>query len=53
METNRLRGIADRCRELARIAVRDEVRQQLHLWAEEFEAEANCERDARAKIQRT
>jgi hypothetical protein len=45
MEMRRLREIADRCRELSRIAVRDEVRQQLRLWAEEFEAETNGEPD--------
>ena len=45
MNAKRLRAIADRCRELSRIAVRDEVRQQLRQWAEEFEVEANGERD--------
>ena len=32
--------MADRCRELHRIAVRDEVREQLRQWAIDFEAEA-------------
>jgi hypothetical protein len=39
--------MADRCRELERIAVRDEVRQQLRQWAEEFEAEAKAIENAK------
>jgi hypothetical protein len=31
---------AQRCRELERIAVMAEVREQLRLWAEEFDAQA-------------
>ena len=34
-------AMADRCRELLRIAVRDEVREQLRQWADDFEAEAD------------
>ncbi len=38
---NELRAMADRCRELQRIAVRDEVRDQLLQWAADFDAEAD------------
>jgi len=34
--------MADRCRELHRIAIRDEVREQLTRWTEDFEAEAEA-----------
>ena len=40
MNAREFRAMADRCRELHRIAVRDEVREQLRRWAEDFEAEA-------------
>lgn len=33
---------AERCRELLRIAVRQEVRDQLRVWVEDFEAEADA-----------
>jgi len=33
-------AMADRCRELQRVAVRDDIREQLRQWAEDFEAEA-------------
>ena len=32
----------NRCRELQRIAARDEVREQLRRWAGDFEAEAEA-----------
>jgi hypothetical protein len=37
-----LRAKAQRCRELLRIAARDEVRAQLRQWAEDFDAEAEA-----------
>jgi hypothetical protein len=42
MDAERFRALADRCRELARVTVRDEVRQQLRDWAHEFDAEAEA-----------
>jgi len=42
MNAREFRAMADRCRELHRIAVRDEVREQLRRWAEDFEAEAEA-----------
>ena len=36
------RALAVRCRELARIAGRDDVRQQLGEWVHDFEAEAEA-----------
>ena len=36
------RAMADRCRELERVAVRDDVRQQLRHWAADFDAEAEA-----------
>jgi hypothetical protein len=35
-----MRARAQRCRELLRIAVRPEVKEQLREWAEEFEEDA-------------
>ena len=40
MNAREFRAMADRCRELHRIAVRDEVREQLRRWTEDFVAEA-------------
>jgi hypothetical protein len=34
--------MADRCRELHRIAIRDEVREQLRQWAIDLDAEADA-----------
>jgi hypothetical protein len=42
MNAQEFRSMADRCRELLRIAVRDEVRQQLRQWAGDFDAEAEA-----------
>jgi len=47
MNAREFRALADRCRELERIAVRDEVRQQLRQWVEDFEAEAKAVENAR------
>ena len=34
------RDKAEQCRDLPRLAARDDVREQLHEWAEDFDAEA-------------
>jgi len=34
------RDKAQRCRELLRVAIRDDVREQLREWAQDFDAEA-------------
>ena len=47
MNAREFRALADRCRELERIAVRDELRQQLRQWVEDFEAEAKAIENAR------
>jgi hypothetical protein len=39
--------MAERCRELQRVAVRDDVREQLSQWAEDFETEAETVDKAR------
>ena len=41
------RHMAERCRELQRIAVRDEMREQLRQWSVDFEAEAKAVENAR------
>jgi hypothetical protein len=40
MDAAEFRAKAQRCRDLLRVAVGDDVRQQLREWAQEFEAEA-------------
>ena len=40
MDAQGFRALADRCRELARVAVRDDIRRQLCQWIDDFEAEA-------------
>lgn len=42
MDPNKMRAIAVRCRELSRVAVRDDIREQLRQWAEEFDAQADA-----------
>ena len=42
MDAAGFRALADRCRELTRVAVRDDVRRQLRQWSEDFEAEADA-----------
>jgi hypothetical protein len=39
--------MADRCRELERVAVRDDIREQLRQWAIDFDAEAEAVVNAR------
>ena len=41
------RALADRCRELQRVAVRDDIREQLRQWAFDFDAEAEAVETAR------
>jgi hypothetical protein len=47
MNAREFRSMAERCRELQRVAVRDDVREQLRQWAEDFEAEAETVDKAR------
>ena len=47
MNAREYRALADRCRELHRIAERDEVREQLRQWAIDFEEEAEAVEKAR------
>jgi len=42
MDAAGFRALAERCRELTRVAVRDDVRRQLRQWSEDFEAEADA-----------
>jgi hypothetical protein len=42
MDAATVRARAQRCRDLLRVAVSDEVRAQLRHWAEEFDAEAEA-----------
>ena len=46
MDQVKLRAIAARCRELGLVAVRDDIREQLRQWAEEFDAEAEAMKPA-------
>ena len=41
--------MAQRCRDLLRIAVRPEVKEQLREWVEDFEAEAKALEDRRSR----
>lgn len=47
MDAAGFRALADRCRELTRVAVRDDVRRQLRQWSEDFEAEAEAAEETR------
>ena len=47
MDAQQFRALADRCRELSRIAVRDDVRDQLREWVHDFEAEAEAAEQSR------
>jgi hypothetical protein len=49
MDEQRLHALADRCRELARAAARDDTRQQLREWAHEFESDADTAAEARSR----
>jgi len=47
MNAREFKAMADRCRDLQRIAARDEIREQLRQWAQDFEAEARAIENAR------
>ena len=42
MNAGDFRALAERCRELSRVAVRDDVRRQLRQWEDDFEAKAEA-----------
>lgn len=42
MDAEGFRALADRCRELGRVAERDDVRRQLRQWEDDFEVEAEA-----------
>ena len=42
MDAKRFKALAARCRALARVAVRDDVREQLRLWVHDFKTEAEA-----------
>jgi hypothetical protein len=42
MDAQGFRALAQRCRELSRIAARSEIREQLREWVDDFEAEAEA-----------
>ena len=42
MDAQDFREMVQRCHELVRVAVRQEVRDQLRVWAEDFESEAEA-----------
>ncbi len=46
MDAQQYRSMAQRCRELLRVAQRDEVRAQLRQWEQDFEAEAEALEEA-------
>jgi hypothetical protein len=50
MDAEKLRARAERCRELGRVAVRDDIREQLRQWAEEFDAEADAAERVRQAV---
>jgi hypothetical protein len=47
MNAREFRAMAERCHELHRVSVKDDVREQLRQWAEDFEAEAEIVEKAR------
>ena len=50
MDAQGFRALADRCRELARVAVRDDIREQLRQWMYDFEAEAEAAEKAERSL---
>ncbi len=42
MDAQGFRALAQRCRDLLRVAARDDLREQLRQWAEDFDAEADA-----------
>ena len=53
MDAERFQALAERCRELSRVAERDDIRLQLRQWVEEFETEAETAAEARSRPQET
>jgi hypothetical protein len=51
MDAERFRALADRCRELSRVAERDDIRRQLRQWEEEFEMDAETAPGSRSRPQ--
>lgn len=49
MKIKRLRKIAERCRDLLRVARRPDVREQLREWVKEAESEADRRRRTRRR----
>jgi hypothetical protein len=49
MDSEDFRAMAQRCRDLLRIAVRPEVKEQLRQWAEDFEDEAEAAKGRRSR----
>jgi hypothetical protein len=47
MNAREFRALAERCRELQRVSVKDDIREQLRQWAEDCEAEAETVEKAR------
>ena len=45
-----MRSKAQRCRDLLRIAIRPEAKEQLRQWAEEFEEEAEALEGRRRRV---
>jgi len=52
MNSKGFRALAKRCRELARVAARDDVREQLRRWVHDFEAEAEAAERAERPLDR-
>ena len=50
MDAQDFRALAQRCRDLLRIAVRSEVKEQLRQWTEDLEDEAEARVDALAVL---
>ncbi len=42
MDAEGFRALAQRCRDLLKLAARDDMREQLRQWAEDFDAEADA-----------
>ena len=42
MNARQFRAMADQCRELQRVTVREDIREQLRQWELDFEAEAKA-----------
>lgn len=42
MDAQHFRAMAERCREMGRVVARDDVREQLRQWADDFDDEADA-----------